>query len=289
MAQIREIKRRLKNTTSIHQITKAMKMVATARLKRAQQRIINARPYAYRIAEVIRRLAAHMSGGTHPLLRVRPEGRTLLLIITADRGLCGSFNTNVLRQAQVFLRKNPKAILLTVGKKGRDFLRRRKYEVRREWNQVFPDVSPEVISEIRDEIEAIYVTEEIQSITALYTEFKTVVQQKVTLETLLPLKLNEVVRPESAENHPAAGDYLFEPDEDTILNALLSQYLAAQVRRMLLESFASEMGAKRNAMESATKNASQMINKLTLEFNRARQGIITKELAEIVGGAEALR
>jgi F-type H+-transporting ATPase subunit gamma len=289
MANIREIKRRLKSASSIHQITKAMKMVASARLKRAQQRILNARPYSDRMAEVIRRVAAGVNTGSHPLLKVRAEGKTALLVITADRGLCGSFNSNILRRAQLFLRENPGTLLLVVGKKGRDFFRRRRVEVRHDWIQIFPDVSPETIAEIRDAIESLYIHEDVKSVTALYTEFKGVMSQKVKQETLLPLKLDEAKGAAPAKDKPLTGNYLFEPEEDVILDSLLSQYLFSRVRRMLLESFASEMGAKRNAMESATKNASEMIARLTLEFNRARQAMITKELAEIVGGAEALK
>ncbi len=293
MAHIREIKRRLKSASSIHQITKAMKMVASARLKRAQQRILNARPYSDRMTEVIRRVAAGVNGGSHPLLKVRPEGKTVLLVITADRGLCGSFNSNVLRRAQVFLKENPESQLLVVGKKGRDFFRRRHVDLRQEWIQIFPDVSLETIAEIRDAISSLYIHEDIKSITAIYTEFKGVMSQKVKQETLLPLKWDEVSvggpAPQAHPEKPLAGNYLFEPEEEAILNSLLSQYLFSRARRMLLESFASEMGAKRTAMESATKNASEMIGRLTLEFNRARQAMITKELAEIVGGAEALK
>ncbi|MGH7738787.1 MAG: ATP synthase F1 subunit gamma [bacterium] len=289
MAHIREIKRRLKSASSIHQITKAMKMVASARLKRAQTRILSARPYSDRLSEVIRRVAAGVNGGSHPLLKTRPEGATALLVVTADRGLCGSFNTNVLRRAQAFLKENPETILLVIGKKGRDFFRRRRVDIRQEWLQIFPEVSAENIAGIRDFVEALYLREEIKSVTAIYTEFQGVMTQKVKQETLLPLKREAQAVDKTAQERPLDGAYDFEPEEDSILNSLLSQYIFTRVRRMLLESFASEMGAKRTAMESATKNASQMIGRLTLEFNRARQAMITKELAEIVGGAEALK
>src|ERR1041384_6416085 len=210
MAQIREIKQRLKSVKNIQQITKAMKMVASARLKRAQQRILGARPYAYRMADVIRNLAARMSEGAHPLLAVREEGKTALLVITADRGLCGSFNTNILRQAQGYLKENPGAALMVVGKKGRDFFRRRKVPIRKEWTQIFPEVAFETIVEMRDEIENLFVAEEFKSVKVLYNEFKSVLQQKVTLEQLLPLKLMQF--PKDVQGAPAAtgGDYEFE-------------------------------------------------------------------------------
>jgi F-type H+-transporting ATPase subunit gamma len=287
MAQIREIKQRLKNAKNINQITKAMKMVATARLKRAQQRILGIRPYAYRMAEVMRNLAKRMSEDAHPLLAQREKGKTALLIVTADRGLCGSFNANIIRRAQAYLRENPETVLLAVGKKGRDFFKRRNVPLRREWLQIFPQVPFESVIEMRDEIEALFVKDEFKSIVVLYNEFKSVVQQKLTIETLLPIHIPEAQPGGKAA--PVGGGYDFEPDEDSILESLLSKYLATEIHRILLESFSSEMGARRNAMEAATKNATEMIAKLTLEFNRARQAIITKEIAEIVGGAEALK
>ena len=288
MAQIREIKNRIKSVKNIGQITKAMKMVATARLKKAQQRILGARPYAQRMADVMKNLACKTGPEVHPLLTVRSEGKTALMVITADRGLCGSFNTNVLRQAQGYLRENPGAVLLTVGKKGRDFFKRRGFTIRREWLSVFPQIPYETVLEMRDEIETLFTAEKYKSILVLFTDFKSVMTQKVTLDTLLPLRVQAIQEGEKLSAGPA-GDYEFEPTVEAILEKLISQYLATQIHRFLLESFSSEMAAKRNAMESASKNASEMIGRLTLEFNRARQAMITKELAEIVGGAAALQ
>lgn len=288
MAQIKEIKTRIKSVKNIGQITKAMKMVAAARLKRAQERILGARPYAIKMADVMKNLASTSGEEVHPLLSVRKEGKTALMVITADRGLCGSFNTNVLRQAYHFMQENPGTVLLTVGKKGRDFFKRRKYAIRREWLGVFPRVSMETVLEMRDEIETLFVTEKFKSVLVLYTEFKSVIQQKTAINTLLPIKVEELPA-EGQKKDFAAGDYEFEPDIETIMEKLISQYLATQVHRYLLESFSSEMGAKRNAMEAASKNAAEMMAKLTLEFNRARQAMITKEIAEIVGGAAALQ
>ncbi len=209
------------------------------------------------------------------------------MVVTADRGFCGSFNANIIRRAQAYIRENPDTVLLTVGKKGRDFFKRRSFNIRKEWMQIFPQVPYESIQEMRDVIETLYVKEGFKSITALYNEFKSVVQQKVTLETLLPLKISGEEKEGKADY--AGGDYAFEPDVSTILESLLSKYLATEIHRILLESFSSEMGARRSAMEAATKNAKEMIGKLTLEFNRARQAVITKEISEIVGGAEALK
>jgi F-type H+-transporting ATPase subunit gamma len=285
MAQIREIKTRIKSVKNIGQITKAMKMVATARLKRAQQRILSARPYAVRMADVMKNLAAKTTERDHPLLAVKKEGKSALVVITADRGLCGSFNANILRQAQAYLRENPGTDLITVGKKGRDFFKRRKFNIIKEWLYVFPHIPHETVLEMRDEIEGLFIRGGYKEIRVLYTEFKSVISQKAAMDTLLPIRLQEL----PGEAKGLAADYDFEPDLDTILNSLVSQYLATMIHRYLLESFSSEMGAKRSAMESASKNASEMISKLTLDFNRARQAMITKELAEIVGGAEALK
>ena len=287
MAQIKEIKSRIKTVKNIGQITKAMKMVATARLKRAQERILGARPYAIRMADVMKNLASKMGEEVHPLLAVRNEGKTALIVITADRGLCGSFNVNIIRQANAYLRENPDTVLLTIGKKGRDFFRRRNVPIRKEWLGVFPNVSYDTVLEIRDEIEVLFVQEKFKNVIVLFTEFKSVISQVATLDTLLPIRL-ENLPGDGQTLTVTGGDYEFEPDLDTILNTLVSQYLATQIHRMLLESFSSEMGAKRSAMESASKNAGEMITRLTLEFNRARQAMITKELAEIVGGAAAL-
>jgi F-type H+-transporting ATPase subunit gamma len=287
LAQIKEIKSRIKTVKNIGQITKAMKMVATARLKKAQERILGARPYAIRMADVMKNLASKMGEEVHPLLAVRNEGKTALIVITADRGLCGSFNVNIIRQTQNYLRENPDTVLLTIGKKGRDFFRRRNVPVRKDWTSVFPNVSYETVLEVRDEIETLFVQEKFKNVLVLFTEFKSVIQQVATLDTLLPVRL-ENLPGDGQTATVTGGDYEFEPDLDTILNTLVSQYLATQIHRMLLESFSSEMGAKRSAMESASKNAGEMITRLTLEFNRARQAMITKELAEIVGGAAAL-
>jgi len=286
LAQIKEIKSRIKTVKNIGQITKAMKMVATARLKKAQERILGARPYAIRMADVMKNLASKMGEEVHPLLAVRNEGKTALIVITADRGLCGSFNVNIIRQANNYLRENPDTVLLTIGKKGRDFFRRRNIPIRKEWLGVFPNVSYETVLEIRDEIETLFVQEKFKNIVVLFTEFKSVISQVAMIDTLLPIRLENL--PGEGKVNVTGGDYEFEPDLDTILNTLVSQYLATQIHRMLLESFSSEMGAKRSAMESASKNAGEMITRLTLEFNRARQAMITKELAEIVGGAAAL-
>lgn len=285
MPNIREIKGRIKSVKNIQKITQAMKVVASARLKKAQERVLGARPYAYRLADVIQDLSKNVDRSSHPLMVKREEGQRALLVVTADRGLCGSFNTNILRRALGYLRENPSTVLLVVGRKGRDFFRRRDIPVRKVWTQVFPEVAFERVKEIADEIARLYVSEPTLVVEMLYNEFKSVIQQKVTVDTLLPIEPEKL--PEDPGAHLAGGDRMFEPEVDALLETLMPKYMAIEVQRVLLESASSEMGAKRTAMEAASKNAKEMIGRLTLAFNRLRQAAITKEIAEIVGGAEA--
>ncbi len=287
MAQIREIKGRLKSVHNIQKITQAMKVVASARLKKAQERILGARPYAFRISDVIHNLAGHINPDAHPLLASHPGGKTAVLVVTADRGLCGSFNGNVLRRAQAYLKENPGVTLLVAGKKGRDFFRRRGVPMLKEWSGLFPALPFESVLQVRDEIVQLFTVEKYARIDVLYNEFKSVIQQKLTLETLLPIRAAELQ--DNGDTKMASGDYLYEPSMDALVSVLLPKWLAIEIQRILLESFSAEMGARRSAMEAATKNANEMIASLTLAFNRARQAAITKEIAEIVGGAEALK
>lgn len=285
MANIREIKGRIKSVKNIQKITQAMKVVASARLKKAQERIVGARPYAYRLADVIRSLSGKVERDLHPLMAKHEEGKRVLVVITADRGLCGSFNTNILRRAQGYLKENPSTVLLVVGKKGRDFFKRRHVPIRREWIQVFPAVDYSHVKEIANEIDKLYTEEPCLRVEILYNEFKSVIQQKVTTDILLPIEPQKL--PDDSKVPSLNGDMLFEPDMDALLEILMPKYVAIEVQRTLLESFSSEMGARRMAMEAASKNAKEMIGRLTLTYNRLRQAAITKEIAEIVGGAEA--
>jgi F-type H+-transporting ATPase subunit gamma len=287
MAQIREIKRRLKTVKNIQKITQAMKVVASARLKKAQERILGARPYAYGLAEVIRNLSGSVERQLHPLLAKHEKGKIALFVITADRGLCGSFNSNILRRAQAYLKENPGTTLITVGKKSRDFFTRRNVPLHRDWTHVFPAVAFQNVKEMADTVTQLYTGEPYQRVDVLYNEFKSVIQQKVTIDTILPIEPEKL--PGDGKARPAGVDMMFEPGVDAILDTLMPLYVAIEIQRMLLESFSSEMGARRMAMESATKNANEMIAKLTLAYNRLRQAGITKEIAEIVGGAEALK
>ncbi len=287
MPNIREIKVRIQSVQNIGKITQAMKVVASARMKKAQERILGARPYAFRLADVIHDLSLSVDRSLHPLFAKNPEGKKALLVVTADRGLCGSFNANVLRRTQAYLRENPTATLMTVGRKSRDFLKRRGFALRNDWIGVFPAVTEDSVNAITKEIVTLFIRENYTSVEVIYNEFKNLVQQKLTVEQVLPLD-PAVLKGDRSTDY-AGGEFLFEPGVDEILEVILPKYLSTEVRRILLESFSSEMAARRMAMESASKNAREMIARLTLEYNRARQAAITKEIAEIVGGAAALQ
>jgi F-type H+-transporting ATPase subunit gamma len=287
MAHVREIKSHLKGIRNIYQITNAMKMVASARLKRAQDRILSNRPYAFQLSDVVRNLSQKLDEKAHPLLKSRSEGQTILLVITADRGLCGSFNVNILRRAQSFLKENTLCTVLTVGRKSHDFFKRRAIAIHRSWMYLFPEIPYSSALEISNELINLFTQEQFKEVVCIFNEFKSSTQQKVTLIKLLPIRTEK--KSNQLDSFKNSGMYLFEPSESKILEELLPHYLATNIYRMLLESFSSEMGAKMNAMEAASKNAIEMIRKLTLEFNRARQDMITKEISEIVSGAEALK
>jgi len=288
MATLRDIRRRINSVKSTQQITKAMKMVAAAKLRRAQQRIVEARPYAHKLQEVIGSLALRTDPEQHPLL-MRPEtGRKGLVIITADKGLCGAFNANILRKASEYLRQAGDAevqiTILVVGRKARDFLRRRHIEREGEWVNIFDQLAYEHAAEIGTRLAKGYMDGELDEASLLYNEFRSAGIQRPVTEHLLP-----IVPPvwETDELQPI--EYIFEPSPEVILDDLLSRYVKIQVYRALLESAAAEQGARMTAMEAATKSAADMIERLTLVYNKARQERITKELMDIVGGAEALR
>jgi F-type H+-transporting ATPase subunit gamma len=288
MATLRDIRRRINSVKSTQQITKAMKMVAAAKLRRAQQRIVESRPYAYKLQEVIGSLALRTPPEQHPLLARRDTGRKALVVIAADKGLCGAFNANILRRAFEYLRKAEEAevhiSLWVVGRKARDFFRRRHVERKGEWINIFDRLAYEHAAEIGSQLATGYIDNELDEVQLLYNEFKSAGVQRLVMEQLLPITPLAV---KADALQPA--DYIFEPSPDTILSALLPRHVEVQVYRALMESAAAEQGARMTAMEAATKNASEMIERLTLVYNKARQERITKELMDIVGGAEALR
>ena len=296
MANLIDIRRRIRSVKNTQQITKAMKMVAAARLRRSQDRILATRPYALEIRKVIGNLAARVAGADaesapHPLLEKRPEKRVLLVVVTGDKGLAGSFNASVLRRAGEVLagarRAGAEVDLLLLGKKGIDFYRRRGLPVRKGYSALFTSVTYAQAQEIADDIAAAYAARDYDAVHVVYNQFKSMIAQELSQETLLPIGAGREAAA-TAEGGAAPREYLFEPKAEAILAQLLPRYVTFQVYRILLESQAAEHAARMTAMDSATKNASEMIERLTLRYNRARQAAITTELIEVVSGANAL-
>ncbi|MGZ5494534.1 MAG: ATP synthase F1 subunit gamma [Thermoanaerobaculia bacterium] len=282
MASTIDIRRRIRSVKNTQQITKAMKMVATAHLRRAQERMLAARPYSAALQKVLASLATRVDVEQHPLLQHRDEKNVLLLVVTADRGLAGAFNANVLKAALNAIRdrKWESVQLIPIGRKANSFFRRRTIPIRRQATQVFHALSFDTAREIATELIDDFKSGEVDAVYVVFNEFKSIIAQVVRLERLLPLERNW----EQAEN---AIDYLYEPAPEQILNELLPRHIEFQLYRVLLESAAAEQGARMTAMEAATKNASDMISHLTLTYNRIRQASITKEIIEIVSGAAA--
>ncbi len=288
MATLRDIQRRIRSVQSTQKITRAMKLVAAAKLRRAQERIVEARPYASKMGEVLSSLALRCDPTAHPLLARRETGRKVLLVIAADKGLCGAFNSNIIRRSLEILRGATGDVqfsLTVVGRKSRDFYRRRPYTIRSEYVNFFDKLAYGHAAQVAQDVIRAYVQEECDEVELVYNEFRSVTSQRVKVETLLP------IRPLEGPGDGAAAplDYLYEPSPAAILQRLLPKHVETQLYRALMESLAGEYGARMTAMDNATRNAAEMIDMLTLQFNKARQEKITKELLEIVGGAEALR
>ncbi len=272
MATLREVRRRIRSVQSTQKITRAMKLVAAARLRRAQERILEARPYASKMSELLTSLAFRVGPEQHPLLARRPTGRRLVVIIAADKGLCGAFNANVLRRSIEFIRESEETAvtLVVVGRKARDYYRRRGFTSKSEMVSFFDRLAYAHAQELAAGLVESYVSEEVAV-------------QRVVRVQLLPIESAPV--PAEA----VVVDYLYEPSADAILAALLPKHVTTQVYRALMESLAAEYGARMTAMDAATKNAQEMVDLLTVQYNKARQERITRELLDIVGGAEALR
>jgi F-type H+-transporting ATPase subunit gamma len=263
-------------------------MVAAAKLRRAQERVIAARPYSRKMLAVIASLASRVERAQHPLLAKREPKQVKLLVLTSDRGLCGAYNTNILRKAveavKQFKAEGKEVKVNVVGRKGRDFFRKRAgYTLGKVWSDLGM-IDYEKAADVGQNIVERFTAGETDEVYLLYNEFKSVMQQKVTLEKLLPVE-----PPAEADPFTAAVDYLYEPSAEAILTSILPKHIEVQVYRSMLESQASEMGSRMTAMDSATRNAKDMIERLTLKFNKQRQAAITKEISEIVGGAEALK
>ncbi len=285
MATLRDIKRRIRSVESTQKITKAMKLVAASKLRRAQERIIGARPYAQKMGQLLGSLVGRVGDDGHPLLIRRTGGRKRLVVITADKGLCGAFNSNVLRASLTYIREagNVDLTLVVVGKKARDFYRRRQWTVKSEMLGFFDRLAYSHAQELAGQLMADYLAGDADEVQLIYNEFRSVAVQRVTRQQLLPIEA------EAAGDESATGEYIFEPGPDAILASLLPRHVTTQVYRALMESVAGEFGARMTAMEAASKNAKEMIGVLTIQYNKARQERITKELLDIVGGAEALR
>jgi F-type H+-transporting ATPase subunit gamma len=284
MATLRDIQIRIKSVKNTQQITKAMKMVSAAKLRKAEEEIKAARPYAQKMFGVISSLASRTKRNAHPLLFNRGSMKKELIVITSDRGLCGGFNTSILKRAESMIRGNKEGemTLTLIGRKGKDYFNRRGIPIRKEYKH--PGIGDyEFAATVGEEIVTSFIEEIFDEVLVIYNEFKSVIQQKLVVEKLLP------IIPVESEEETLAGDYIFEPSQDVILAELLPKHVKVQIFRSLLESIASEHGARMTAMDAASNNAREMISGLTLQFNRLRQASITSELMDIVNGVEAMR
>ncbi|MFY1827125.1 ATP synthase F1 subunit gamma [Myxococcus fulvus] len=293
MASLRDIRKRIRSVKNTRQITKAMKMVSAAKLRKAQDAILAARPYASMLDQIISDLVVRSGDSdlSHPLLAARPVKRVELVTLTSDRGLAGGFNSNVTRRTNRFLYENSgleRIQLSTVGRKGNDFFRNRNQNIRKDFGGLYQRLNYRAAADVAEELVASFLNGEVDAVHIVYNEFISAINQKVVVTQLLPLQtLGAGAAP--SEGAAAMVDFKYEPDRQAVLDRLVPQAVNIKLYRALLESVASEHGARMSAMENATSNASDMISSLTLTYNRTRQAVITKELMEIVSGAEALK
>jgi F-type H+-transporting ATPase subunit gamma len=288
MATLRDIQRRIRSVQSTQKITRAMKLVAAAKLRRAQERIIAARPYAQKMSELLGHLVTGTDADAHPLLEQREGPRRQIVIITADKGLAGAFNSNILRKSVELLRTASTAdvTLVVVGRKARDFYRRRRqWTIKKDMIGFWDRLAYGHAAELADFFIEQYLAGDVDEVHLIYNEFRSVAVQRPIQAQLLPIPRTEG----AGETAAAPADYIYEPSPEAILNDLLPRHVRTQVYRALMESVAGEYGARMTAMEAASKNAKDMISILTIHYNKARQEKITKELLDIVGGAEALK
>jgi F-type H+-transporting ATPase subunit gamma len=288
MPSLQSVKRKINSVKKTQKITKAMKMVAAAKLKRAQQRILAFRPYGLRMRQAITDLSVRANRTAHPLLQKRPAKNIRVSVVTSDRGLCGAFNANIFRKAFQVIEeceaRGAKVSVGVIGKKGGDFFRRRQWPIHDPFINIFERLSFEHAIEIATAGTDAYRTGVFDEVHVVYNEFKSAVQQRVIVEQMLPIEPFE-----ETGATPAQGAFLYEPDEEELLAVLLPKWAQAQIYRILLESSAAEQAARMSAMDGATRNAGELIKSLTVYFNKTRQAAITKELMDIVGGAEALK
>ena len=291
MPSLLDIRRRVRAVKSTQQITKAMKMVAASKLRRAQERTQQARPFATQMLRVLNSLASRVDPSAHPLLdeRAIPRsgGRVLLFVVTADRGLCGSFNANVIKQSSQFIAESPgrQVALGLIGRRGRDYFAKRNFEVRYEQVNLFATVKYEDAKRIAQSGMEAFLGGDVDSVYLIYNEFKSVMVQRVVVERLLPIPRLDIQAPEGTA---AATEYLYEPSAEQLLTSLIPTHVEVQVFRALLESNAAFYAAQMTAMDAATRNSGEMIESLTLYMNKVRQAAITREIIEVVSGAQAL-
>lgn len=290
MATLKDIRVRIKGVKSTQQVTKAMKMVAAAKLRRAQDRAVMARPYAAKLKEMLGSLSQKVDTSRNPLFSVRPEvGKLLVILVTADRGLCGAFNTNIIKLAAKTINEDYAALhakgnvcMICAGTRGNDFFRKRGYTIVKGYPGVFQHLDFSTAKEIAERAASMYLNGEVDKVLVVYNEFKSVLAPNLKCETLLPIESTETSVKDTG------GDYIYEPSPATIVDELVPKHLNTQVWRMMLESNAAEQAARMAAMDSATENAKELLRVLNISYNRARQAAITTELSEIVAGAEAL-
>lgn len=289
MATLRDIKNRIVGVKSTQKITKAMKMIATAKLRGAQQRIVGARPYANKIGEMLSRLAADDTLQSNPFFAARQTKKVCVVVITADRGLCGAFNTNIIREANNFVNeelKNEIAVsVFTLGKKATEYFGKRNYNVEGKMVGLFGSLEYQSTLQLYNDLIPKYLNGEIDKIVLVYNEFVSMIQQKIVKVQLLPIPFIESKEKENTQS----SNYIFEPDQLSIFQSLIPKHLKVQIWRALLESNAAELSARMTAMDNATTNAQELIRSLNLTYNKERQAAITKEILEIVSGANALK
>jgi len=284
MAKTQDIKRRIRSISNTMQLTRAMKMVSAAKLRRAQDRILAARPYAHRTLNVLRSLAARANPELHPLLQVHGDKRVEVVVIAADKGLCGAFNSHIIRTAESFAGEmgDRELTVAAVGKKAREYFSRRDYTINRQWTDIFRRVEFSHAVDIAETIMDLYTDKQLDEIYLVYNEFKSAIQARPIVQRLLPVEPLEFPEGDTAE------DYIYEPNAHALFDALLPHYVKHLVYQALIESAAAEHAARMTAMDSATNNAGELIESLTLTMNRVRQASITTEIIEVVSGAEAL-
>jgi F-type H+-transporting ATPase subunit gamma len=290
MATLRDIKQRIKGVKGTQQITKAMKMVAASKLRRATENVLNARPYAKHISTLLSRLITDEDLSKNPLLASREIKRVGIVVLSADRGLCGAFNNNIFKEVTHYINTELKAsgsdyLLYCIGKKGSDYFSKRDYNIGKNYSGIFGSLTYTAAQKVVEDLLAKYNDGTIDKVVVIFNEFKSIIQQKIVVEQFLPIPIeNQDYKKEQIDHN-----YIYEPDPKSIFDYLIPKHLKAQMWRMLLESNAAEFAARMTAMDNATTNAKELIRTLNLTYNKARQAAITKEILEIVSGANALR